>query len=138
MEDSNEADAHALKVTRLLGEAAAAKAELDLAPEGWRRWWRESGAAQLRCILMTAWDPIGVSNIVEHWDEYDQYLPGVGNLLRRAPADEPPTDAITDYLEHVEQDFMGLRLGRRDFNESIAAAIVTWYAWTTGDGSATA
>ncbi len=32
---------------------------------------------ELRCILMTAWDPIRVGDAAEAWDEYDEYRPAL-------------------------------------------------------------
>jgi hypothetical protein len=41
------------------------------APEDWHEWGRARGQDELRCILMTAWDPIGVGDEPGAWDEYD-------------------------------------------------------------------
>jgi hypothetical protein len=57
----------------------ANRANPDMDPEGidledWHRWWKTSGARELRGLLMTYWDPIGVNGIPEASDEYDSYL----------------------------------------------------------------
>jgi hypothetical protein len=41
--------------------------------EEWRAWWGRHGERELRCIFMTAWDPIGAGFEPNAWDEYDDY-----------------------------------------------------------------
>jgi len=44
---------------------------------------------QIRSILMRDWDPIGVGEIPEAWDEYDGYIGGIYRLLySRASVEE--------------------------------------------------
>lgn len=68
-------------VEPLLEEQKADLERLDRGADEWVRWWRQTGERELRCILMTAWDPIGVGDAPEAWDEYDSYAPGPGAPL---------------------------------------------------------
>jgi hypothetical protein len=58
----------------------------------------------VRHILMSEWDPIGVSDTPEAADEYDGYLGAVCDLLgRKASQNE-----IAAYLREIETQRMGL------------------------------
>ncbi len=59
---------------------------------------------QIRSILMTKWDPIGVSDVAEAADEYDRYIGFIYGLLTRDASERE----IADYLKWVEVDQMGL------------------------------
>src|SRR4051812_19148169 len=48
---------------------------LEDGPVAWRDWWSRHGERELRCILMSAWDPLGTGDVPEAWDEYDSYIP---------------------------------------------------------------
>ena len=53
---------------------------------------------RIRHVLMTEWDPIGVSDIPEAADEYDSYIGGIYGLIqRRASRDE-----IVAHLRNLE------------------------------------
>jgi hypothetical protein len=58
---------------------------------------------EIRRILLHDWDPIGVSNVPEAQDEYDNYVAGVFGLLCRT------TDPgeVARYLASIEVDQMG-------------------------------
>jgi hypothetical protein len=58
----------------------------------------------VRGILMTKWDPIGVSDVPEAADEYDSYIDGVCNLLKHGAID----NEIAGYLLRIETERMGL------------------------------
>jgi hypothetical protein len=82
---------------------------------------------QLRELVMTRWDPIGVhfeANNAEdracYWDEYDMYLPVMVERARRAGA-----DGLRDYLETVRTVDIGLE-ARADVDRRAADAIVKW------------
>jgi len=58
----------------------------------------------IRRVLLTVWDPIGVKDAPEAQDEYDGYLGDVFALLTEGKSD----DAIVDYLLRVVNESMGL------------------------------
>ena len=113
----------------LVEETNANERRLGGAPDAWRRWWEQHGARELRCILMTAWDPVGASDVPEAWDEYDQYAAGVAHRLRDIPdADEAAAGGGT-YLEHIERDYIGVtpNVLRCAY---LGDALVAWYEWS--------
>lgn len=109
-------------------ELANAQSLHDLAPEDWRRWWDRSGASELRCIVMTSWDVLGVMEF-GIWDEYDAYLVSVGNRLRLCPADRAVSE-IVGFLSHVQLDFIGMSTARPELHRDAATTIVGWYGWS--------
>ena len=113
------------------GELDAARRNLERGTDAWLRWWRQTGESELRCVLMTAWDPIGVRDAPEAWGEYDDYAPGVARLLRDAASRAEASASVAEYLNHVERDFMGVfteRSGRS--NRDLAEALVAWHEWS--------
>src|ERR1700722_5633925 len=70
--------------------------EIEL--EDWHRWWKTSGARELRGLLMKYWDPIGVNGIPEASDEYDSYLGPLAKKLHEG-AD---ANKISEYLSEVQ------------------------------------
>jgi hypothetical protein len=75
--------------------------------------------AVIKRILLTEWDPIGVSEFPEAQDEYDAYVSEVYRLLsRRAGVRE-----MFDYLWWLETTHMGL-CGDRQRTEKIAERLV--------------
>jgi hypothetical protein len=114
----------------ILDEKAAAWERLEAAPDEWREWWQRQGERELRCILMTAWDPVGVGDVTEAWDEYDSYLPGVAQRLREADDEDDAANRVAEYLHHVERDFMGLATGRPARASQLASALAAWHEWS--------
>ncbi|MCI0636011.1 MAG: hypothetical protein L0206_19160 [Actinobacteria bacterium] len=87
----------------------------------WRRWWRERGEDELRTLLMTVWNPIGVKDDLLAADEYDSYiLPLAGKLRERASAED-----IAPFLDDAEVHITGNEPPR---NAAVADQIVQWYA----------
>jgi hypothetical protein len=75
---------------------------LDMSEEERSRLWNS-----VRHILMSEWDPIGVSDTPEAADEYDGYVGAVCDLLgRKASQNE-----IAAYLREIETQRMGLTEG---------------------------
>jgi hypothetical protein len=112
-------------------EAAAAAGRLRQAPDDWRAWWEERGERELRCILMTAWDPIGVGSDAGAWDEYDSYLGGVARCLLDGAADDDEGAArVDEYLRHVVLDFIGLSAVRA----SVGLEVVAWHECSYWEG----
>ena len=74
----------------------------------WQRWWTQHGERELRCILMSAWDPLGVREISEAWDEYHHYLLGVAHRLRDAANEDDAEHSVREYLDEIEKRSMGV------------------------------
>jgi hypothetical protein len=128
---------HARGVTRPIRvERTAARDEIDRGPDDWRAWWKARGQRELRCILMTAWDPVGVGDAPEAWDEYDSYGPGVARRLLEAATPDDALDSVKAYLDHVERDYMEtLSDERARENGHLAASLVAWHEWSYRVGS---
>lgn len=95
----------------------------------WHMWWKQSGAAQLRRILMEEWDPIGVRGVPEASDEYDSYLGQIGERLRAGQG----ADEIAAFLTDLEEVRMGLTVSgvARNRNVALAQRLVGWHAEET-------
>ena len=101
------------------------------APAGdWLGWWRERGERELRCILMTAWDPLGVASVPSAWDEYDDYLRAVVGPLRASAEREQAVDDLADVLEGIERERMSLAPKPRVDYETAAAYLLAWHTWS--------
>ena len=59
----------------------------------------------IRKIMLTEWDPIGVSDISAAQDEYDVYADTVTRMLANQTAS---IDAIAQYLFEIATEHMGL------------------------------
>jgi hypothetical protein len=59
----------------------------------------------IRKIMLTEWDPIGVSDIPAAQDEYDVYADTVTGMLANQTAS---IDAIAQYLFEIATEHMGL------------------------------
>lgn len=55
-------------------------------------------------VLMAHWDPIGIKDVGEARDEYDQYVRKIANDLMMGASDS----ALSAYLLHVEKEELGL------------------------------
>jgi len=63
--------------------------------------------ASIRRILMDKWDPIGVKDVPQAADEYDNYIDGVDVLLRHGASDKE----LSEHLIRIETQRMGLSDG---------------------------
>ena len=70
--------------------------------------------AAIRTILLTEWDPIGVSQVPEAQDEYDGYVGGVYKLL----ITHANRNELFLHLWQIETERMGL-FGNRQQTEAI-------------------
>ena len=70
--------------------------------------------AAIRRILLTEWDPIGVSHFPEAQDEYDGYVGGVYKLL----ITHVDRQSLFFHLWQIETDHMGLS-GNRQQTEAV-------------------
>ena len=91
--------------------------------EEWHRWWKSSGAHELRSLLMAEWDPIGVEGVPQARDEYDSYLGPLAEKLRKGAG----ASAVDDYLTWIQTERMGLPAAPA---KTLAASekVVAWYA----------
>jgi hypothetical protein len=96
----------------------------------WRQWWERHGERELRCILMSAWDPVGAGDTPEAWDEYDGYLSGVAHRLRDATNTDAAEQTIAAYLSYIERDYMGMAADTSRHNQELAATLVAWHEWS--------
>ena len=95
----------------------------------------EHGERELRCILMTAWDPIGVGDAPEAWDEDDDYMAGVAHRLRDTEGDDEAAHAVADFLDHIERNYMdGPTSAAQRRNGEVADALVAWHEWSFIEG----
>ncbi len=60
---------------------------------------------QIRRVLMSDWDPIGVKDVPEAQDEYDSYVYGLFKLLLKGASETE----IIELLHSIEAKDMGLR-----------------------------
>ncbi|PCI10914.1 hypothetical protein COB72_01980 [bacterium] len=70
-------------------------------------------------ILYNEWDPIGVNDTPEAFDEYSSYAPG---LLRYAMGGDP--EVVADQLGRITRESMGLGDGDRQHNLAIAQKLI--------------
>lgn len=66
-------------------------------------------------VLIEEWDPIGVNDVAEAQDEYDDYIPGVYRLIKEGADDS----IVAGHLENIEPLWMGLQ-PHRDRNILVA------------------
>lgn len=123
------------RIRPLVEEARAEAQKIAQGDDEWRWWWGQTGERELRCILMTAWDPIGVGDAPEAWDEYDEYIAGVGRRLREGSDLETAAGLVARYLDHVERDFMeDWSPERGRVNRYLADSLVAWHEWSFRHG----
>ena len=70
---------------------------------------------ELRTLVHTRWDPIGIMDYGENMGEYDGYLPGLIQLLLKRPSN----DEIFKYLWEIETVSIGLS-GNKEKTKSFA------------------
>jgi hypothetical protein len=70
-------------------------------------------------VLFHEWDPIGVNETPEAYDEYSSYAPG---LLRYAMRGDP--EVVADQLGRISSETMGLRVGNRQRDLVIAQKLI--------------
>jgi hypothetical protein len=73
----------------------------------------------IRRAMLEQWDPIGVINIAEARDEYDDY---VFDLYKRL-VDGGSKSEVFDYLWSLETQHMGLS-GNRDVTDSFSGYLI--------------
>src|SRR5580704_6529343 len=72
---------------------------------------------EIRRVLMTVWDPIGVREEPNAQDEYDSYLGGVFDLL----ASEASDDRISEHLWRIVTERMELPAKKEDMKSTVLA-----------------
>lgn len=101
----------------------------------WRAWWRAHGERELRCILMTAWDPIGIGDATEAWGEYDEYAPRVARVLRETVDPHESASRVAQYLNDAERRMEMHTDQSQMANARLANALVAWHEWSYARGS---
>jgi hypothetical protein len=96
----------------------------------WDSWWRERGERELRCILMTAWDPVGAGPVAAAWDEYDDYLPAIAARLRAPAAGEQAVEDLADLLEALAGEVIGVPTRPREAYRDLGGALLAWRTWS--------
>jgi hypothetical protein len=106
--------------------------------EDWRAWWSRHGERELRCILVTAWDPLGAGFDAGTWDEYDGYASQIARRIYEADDEVAARDQVAAVLDAAEADlgWSGDRTARN--NARLAAAIVAWHEWSFVRGGSVA
>jgi len=72
---------------------------------------------EIRRVLMTVWDPIGVKDEPNAQDEYDSYLGGVFGLLTGGASD----DRISEHLWRIVTERMELPVKKEDMQSTVSA-----------------
>ena len=62
---------------------------------------------KIRRVLMSEWDPIGVSDCPDANDEYDSYIGGIYGLIQRCAS----RDEIVSHLRNLEVEQMECSVG---------------------------
>lgn len=93
----------------------------------WRAWWQGCGERELRSILMTAWDPIGVGDDPEAWDEYDEYAPQLAHVLRETTDPHESASRVAQHLNDAERRMEMHTDESRMANARLANSLVAWY-----------
>jgi hypothetical protein len=87
------------------------------------RWWKPHMGTELRALLMTCWDPIGVNDAPEAQSEYDGYLGPLMEMLSKG-AD---AQKVARYLANIQTEDMDLPATPEELRGA-ADRIVGWYA----------
>ena len=58
----------------------------------------------VRSLLMQHWDPIGIKDVEQCYDEYDSYIPSILNLIDSGAA----LDELAQLLDEIVSKRMGL------------------------------
>ncbi len=80
---------------------------------------REQLWQDIRVILFTQWDPIGINNIPECENDYDSYIPGIIRILN-SDADEYK---MLNHLRKLETGSMGLSDSNTVINKHIVVLL---------------
>lgn len=70
-------------------------------------------------ILLHEWDPIGVCDYPEAWDEYSSYAPGLLRFAMRGNI-----DVVADQLYKIKHEHMGLSHENRALDRAVAQKLV--------------
>ena len=90
--------------------------------EAWHRWWTTRGEAGLRTLLLEQWDPIGIGDVPECVDEYNDYIPRLAGILRRGGH----TEDVARYLTEIETEWMEIDTEPRELL-GVASEICDWH-----------
>jgi hypothetical protein len=98
--------------------------------QAYERWWRERGDRELRELLLSEWDPIGIADLADApLDEYEHYAGQLARRLRAGAGDEE----IAAVLESFRKD-MGLEPSD-ELPLGVAHTLREWFRSSTGQRS---
>jgi hypothetical protein len=75
--------------------------------------------AKVRQVLLADWDPIGIRDVPQAHDEYDEYVPPIARML----AERTTAVELSDRLLKIERDALGLK-GDPDRARLVAARLL--------------
>ena len=97
--------------------------------EFWKWAFSDAATEELRSLIMTCWDPIGVSVFPEAADEYNAYLP----MIFAALGSGRDAQWLQERLSEVRTDTMGLPPDP-DADAEAARRILEWYGERRSEG----
>lgn len=83
------------------------------------RWLDACGRRELTLLLFAAWDPIGVSDDVDLWREYESYVDDVVGIVRSGGG----APMLAEHLERVAATDMHVATGA---DVELATTVLTW------------
>ena len=93
----------------------------------WVKWWRRVGEGELRALVMSDWDPIGVSDSPEAADEYDAYLGRIARRLR----DGVTSEELAAFLSSLSEEHIGVEPAADGGDLATARHMREWYDAST-------
>lgn len=78
---------------------------------------------RVRALFLRDWDPIGIGEVPECWDEYDAYVNEAYVMVMDRGAS---VEAVAAFLLDVERRQMELLPGKPDRVRRVAEALVAW------------
>ncbi|WP_332701573.1 hypothetical protein [Devosia sp.] len=73
----------------------------------------------MRALLMQHWDPIGIRDVEQCYDEYDSYIPSILSLIDA----DIGIDELAQFLDKVVSERMGL-YSNMAHSKSVAALLL--------------
>ncbi|WP_354701607.1 hypothetical protein DSM112329_01932 [Paraconexibacter sp. AEG42_29] len=90
----------------------------DLPEDAWDRWFARRGHLDVTLLLFAAWDPVGVRDTPEAYDEYDSYATA---CLRFVQADD--AEGLARTLAEIERSKMGFRTPAERLRETATTIV---------------
>jgi hypothetical protein len=74
----------------------------EMSQEEWGRWYARRGRLDIALLLFAVWDPIGVNEEPEAYDEYDSYTANCLQSISHGDA-----ESLAEVLAGIERSKMG-------------------------------